>query len=99
MNDDGLKAFEDIKQLISTLKFAGSKDKQWVNEELSTVEKELQIFALVNKAPGELGFILDCKDFNEYVETFTSIGGSVDDSPYIEEEFNVLKNYYRGDEQ
>lgn len=38
----GLEAFEDIKQLISTITFAGSKDKQWINEELSIIEKELK---------------------------------------------------------
>ena len=32
-------SFEDIKQLVSTIKFAGDKDKQVVEEELTLIEK------------------------------------------------------------
>ena len=39
MNVDVKKAFEDIKQLVSTIEFAGDKDKQVVEEELIKIEK------------------------------------------------------------
>lgn len=39
MNVNVKNAFEDIKQLISTIEFAGDKDKQVVEEELTLIEK------------------------------------------------------------
>ena len=59
--NEGLEAFEDIKQLISTITFAESKDKQWINEELDIIEKELkeleelaQALSIVTCENGEL---------------------------------------------
>jgi len=39
MNVNVKNAFEDIKQLVSTIEFAGDKDKQVVEEELTLIEK------------------------------------------------------------
>ena len=42
MNKEGLEAFNDIKQLVATIEFAGKKDGAVANEELNTIEKELK---------------------------------------------------------
>lgn len=41
--------FEDIKQLISTLHFAGDKDKQFVNDELNILEKQLKFAEIIKE--------------------------------------------------
>ena len=65
------------------------------DEYLDIIEKGIKILSLINRAPGELGFILDCDNYDEYIKTFTDIGGSESDAPYNKEEFDTLKEYYR----
>lgn len=56
--------------------------------------KHIKVLKLVKKAPGELGFLGTCEDYNAYIKTFTDIGCSQEDAPYSEEEFNLLKEYF-----
>jgi len=68
-----LEAFEDIKQLISTLEFAGSKDKQWVDEELNIIEKKLKALKIIEKSGCSLEHILlieKTKNYDEYDAQF-----------------------------
>lgn len=62
------------------------------------VEDNLFILEIVRKAPGELGFIEDCADYEAYIKTYTDIGGSADESSFTEEEFNMLKEYFYKEE-
>ena len=59
------------------------------------VDKIIQ--SLEQKHPGELGFILQCKNYDEYVATYTDIGGQAEEAAYTDHEFKVLKDYF-GDE-
>ena len=42
MKNKGLEAFNDVKQLVATIEFAGKKDKAVANEELNIIEQELK---------------------------------------------------------
>lgn len=59
-----------------------------------TLHRKGELFDLICKDPGELGFIIQEKDYDAYIETFTSIGGSAEDAPYTREEFNTLKEFF-----
>jgi len=61
-------------------------------------DDEAYIWDLVKKHPGELGFILQAKTYEEYVATYTDIGGKPEDAVYTELEFNNLKAFF-GDEE
>lgn len=69
----------------------GLKEYRTLRTEL---EDYLAILEITSKDPGELGFVIDCKDYKEYVKTFTDIGASIEEVPFIEEEFNTLREYY-----
>lgn len=62
------------------------------------VEDNLIVMDLIRRAPEELGFIISNKTYADYIKTFTDIGGSRDESPYNEEEFKILKEYF-GDKE
>lgn len=84
VEDDGLvNALKDM--------YEGAKEKVQFSI-------EGQVWDLVKKHPGELGFILQCKDYAAYIATYTDIGGSTEEAAYTEDEFNSLKAYF-GDEE
>lgn len=78
----------------------------WLTEEETDALREKQyelykkivVHDLVDKHPGELGFILQSKDYAAYIATYTDAGGKAEEAAYTEEEFNRLKDYY-GDEE
>lgn len=53
-------------------------------------QDELKVWEIIKENPGELGFILQEKDYATYVDTF----GASDDIPITEEEFNLVKDYF-----
>ena len=59
-----------------------------------TLHKKAELFDLIDKDPGELGFILQAETYDKYIETFTEIGLKTTDAPYSIEEFNKLKSYF-----
>ena len=74
--------------------------KSLYNQEEKSVkfDGESYVWDLVKKHPGELGFILQAKTYEEYVATYTDIGGKPEDAVYSEQEFNNLKAFF-GDEE
>jgi len=61
-------------------------------------DHDAYIFDLVKRDPGELGFITQSKNYEEYVATYLDAGGKAEDATYNEHEFNALKDYF-GDEE
>ena len=53
------------------------------------------ILDLISRNPGELGFIIDSKDYDEYLKTYTDAGGSEEEAVYSSQEFWQLKNYFK----
>jgi len=53
-------------------------------------QDELKVWEIIKENPGELGFILQEKDYTAYINTF----GASDNIPITEEEFNLVKNYF-----
>lgn len=71
--------------------FEGLKEYRQLRDD---IEDYLAILEITSKDPGELGFIIDVKDYKEYVKTFTDIGASIEEVPFTEDEFNTLREYY-----
>ena len=63
------------------------------------IEDYLTILQITSKAPYEMGFVVDCENYAKYIETYTEIGGSADESPFTEDEYNLLRNYYVREEE
>ena len=79
--------------LVSALKDSYENTREPVQ-----FDDDSYIFDLVKKDPGELGFILQEKTYEDYIKTYTDIGGKAEDATYTELEFNALKHYF-GDEK
>ena len=62
-------------------------------------DEELSVWEVIREHPGELGFILQERDYNAYIDTF----GASDQVILTEEQFNLVKNYFnrigKGNEQ
>ena len=87
----------DFVDVPTKLHLNESQDREGLKEyrTLRTeFEDYLAILEITSKDPGELGFVIDCKDYKEYVKTFTDIGASIEEVPFTEEEFNTLREYY-----
>ena len=57
--------------------------------------EELKVWEIIKANPGELGFILQERNYEMYVDTF----GASDEIPLTEEQFNLVKNFFqRGNE-
>jgi len=56
------------------------------------------VFGMVNKHPGEFGFILQSKTFEDYVATYTDAGGKAEDAAYNAAEFKALKDFFASEE-
>jgi len=57
--------------------------------------KGLQILKLIKRDPGELGFVIQAKDYDEYLSTYIEIDEPVENVVYTEKEFNILKDYFK----
>jgi len=77
---------------------AALKDMYENAQEKVSFDSESYIWDLVKKHPGELGFILQAKTYDEYLATYTDAGGTIDEAAYNEHEFSVLKDFF-GDEE
>ena len=53
-------------------------------------QDEQKVWELIKKYPDELGFVLQERDYNAYVDTF----GASDHVILSEEEFNLIKNFF-----
>ena len=59
-----------------------------------TLHKKAELFDLIDKDPGELGFILQAEKKKKYLETFSDVGFDPSTAPYNIDEFNKLKSYF-----
>ena len=57
-------------------------------------DQEAYIWELVKRDPEEVGFVLQAKTYEEYLATYTDIGGKAEDAVYLETEFNAIKHYF-----
>jgi len=71
--------------------------KDMYNEAKESVkfDDDAYIFDLIKKDPEELGFVVQAKNFEEYISTYTDIGGKAEDAVYNEIEFKALKSYFK----
>jgi len=67
-------------------------------QEKVSFDNESYIWDLVKKHPGELGFILQAKTYEDYLATYTDAGGTADEAAYNEHDFGILKDFF-GDEE
>ena len=79
--------------LISAL-----KDMYEEAEEPVKFDNNSYILDLVKKHPGEMGFIMQTKTYEEYLATYSDAGFDTKEAAYNEYEFSALKAYF-GDEE
>ena len=60
------------------------------HEYVAIPEHEYDVWEIIKHNPGELGFILQEKDYAAYVDTF----GAADTIPLTEEQFLKVKNFF-----
>ena len=53
--------------------------------------EEIEVWNLIKKYPDELGFVLQEKDYDAYVDTF----GASDAVPLTEAQFNLIKHFFQ----
>ena len=70
------------------------KDFYHGKSEAVAFDEEAYIWDLVKRDPGEIGFILQAKTYEEYVATYTDIGGKAEDAIFNETEFKAIKAYF-----
>lgn len=73
------------------------KDMYENAQEKVSFDNESYIWDLVKRDPGEIGFVLQEKNYADYISTYTDIGEKPEDATYNEHEFKALKDYF-GDE-
>jgi len=61
-----------------------------------TLHKKAELFDLIKRDPGEMGFIVDSKTYDDYIKTYTDAGFTKDIVVYSEDEFNALKQGFGG---
>jgi len=60
-------------------------------------DDDMYILDLIKENPEELGFVLSSKNYEEYLKTYETVGGT--DKPALTEfVFEALKNYFGGEE-
>jgi hypothetical protein len=79
--------------LISALKDMYEEAKEPVK-----FDDNSYILDLVKRNPGEMGFIMQTKTYEEYLATYSDAGFDAKEAVYNEHEFNALKAYF-GDEE
>ena len=52
--------------------------------------EEIEVWNLIKQYPDELGFVLQEKDYDAYVDTF----GASDQVPLTEAQFNLIKHFF-----
>ena len=57
-------------------------------------DDEAYIFDLIKKYPEELCFVLEANTYDDYVKTYTDVGGTEEEVELSEQEFNALKDYF-----
>lgn len=55
-------------------------------------DEESKVWEIIKENPGELGFILQEKNYEMYLDTFCE--EECNDVPITEEQFNLVKNYF-----
>ena len=58
-------------------------------------DNDMYILDLIKKTPEELGFVLDSKNYEEYLKTYETVGGTSEPA-LTEFVFEALKNYFDG---
>ena len=81
VEDDGL-----VNALKDT--YEGAKEKVQFSV-------EGQVWDLVKKHPGELGFVLEANTYKDYIASYETVSNNPEkDAELTEDEFNSLKNYF-----
>ncbi len=57
-------------------------------------DNEAYIFDLIKKYPEELCFVLEANTYDDYVKTYTDVGGTEEEVELSEQEFNALKDCF-----
>ena len=66
------------------------KSNAEVEKDSKIVMDELEVWELIKQNPGELGFVLQEKNYEMYLDTF----GASDEIPLTEKEFYLIKNFF-----
>ena len=60
---------------------------------LGTLIEKAEILDLLMKDIQEVGFVLQAKDYKEYLSTYTEIGLSTNNAVFTEKQFNKIRGY------
>jgi len=60
-----------------------------------TLHKKAELFDLISRDPGEMGFIEQSETYDDYVATFYDAKLGPDDVVYTKEEFKKLKEGFK----
>lgn len=71
------------------------KDMYENNQINVSFDRESYIWDLVKRDPEEIGFVLQEKNYADYISTYTDIGGKAEDAVYTEAEFDNIKAYFK----
>lgn len=66
------------------------KSNAEVEKDSKIVMNELEVWELIKKNPGELGFVLQERDYEMYIDTF----GASDTIPLTEKKFYLIKKFF-----
>ena len=76
--------------LVNALKDTYEGEKEKVQFSI-----EGQVWDLVKKHPGELGFVLEANTYKDYIASYETVSNNPEkDAELTEDEFNSLKNYF-----
>ena len=53
------------------------------------------ILDLIKRDPGELAFVVDTDNYEEYIQTYLDANATKEDAVYSESEYEELKNYFK----
>lgn len=62
-----------------------------------TIKKEIKVFEIIDKYPEELGFVLSSKTYDDYINTFITLGVEKEDvKPTLsEKQFKILREHFK----
>lgn len=86
--------FVDVPTKIHLNEFKHTEGLKEYRQLRTELEDNLIVMDLIRKDPSELCFVLASKTYQDYVKTYTDVGGSVTEVVYDKEEFRILKEYF-----
>ena len=92
-----LKVIEDYSVVINSEKDMTAHMKDILPSSFKIIKDELKVFEIIDKYPDELGFVISSKTYEDYIETYVTLGTKKEDiKPALsEKQFNILKKHFK----